>query len=333
MPWVIFLVSAAILTFASMQLSKYGDAIAIRTRLGGMFIGTLLIAGATSLPELLTTINSVSLGLPELAAGNILGSNMFNMLILAILDLMHYKRRILRKAAMKHALTGSLTVMLIALGVFFIMADLPQRLKLGSFVVGLDSLTLIIAYIFAMSLISKQSRRQSTVQHVEAIPDDVPKLWVSLVGFALAVTALIIVTPWMVSASADIAELTGLGTTFIGSTLVAFVTSISELVTTISAARIGADDMAIGNLFGSNMFNMMALGLTDLFFVGGAFLAVVDSSFLLIGMLGLIMTVLGLIGNLARIERRFLFIEIDALLLILIYIGGMALLYIRGITP
>ena len=91
--------------------------------------------------------------------------------------------------------------------------------------------------------------------------------------------------------------------------------------------------MAIGNLFGSNMFNMMALGLTDLFFVGGAFLAVVDSSFLLIGMLGLIMTVLGLIGNLARIERRFLFIEIDALLLILIYIGGMALLYIRGITP
>ncbi len=333
MPWVIFLVSAAILTFASMQLSKYGDAIAIRTRLGGMFIGTLLIAGATSLPELLTTINSVSLGLPELAAGNILGSNMFNMLILAILDLMHYKRRILRKAAMKHALTGSLTVMLIALGVFFIMADLPQRLKLGSFIVGLDSLTLIIAYIFAMSLISKQSRRQSTVQHVEAIPDDVPKLWVSLVGFALAVTALIIVTPWMVSASADIAELTGLGTTFIGSTLVAFVTSISELVTTISAARIGADDMAIGNLFGSNMFNMMALGLTDLFFVGGAFLAVVDSSFLLIGMLGLIMTVLGLIGNLARIERRFLFIEIDALLLILIYIGGMALLYIRGITP
>jgi len=137
----------------------------------------------------------------------------------------------------------------------------------------------------------------------------------------------------MVSASADIAEITGLGTTFIGSTLVAFVTSISELVTTISAARIGADDMAIGNLFGSNMFNMLALGLTDLFFVGGAFLGFVDTSFLLIGMLGLIMTVLGLIGNLARIERRFLFIEIDALLLILIYFGGMVLLYVRGITP
>ena len=333
MPWVLFFISAAIITFASMQLSKYGDAIAIRTRLGGMFIGTLLIAGATSLPELLTTINSVTQGLPELAAGNILGSNMFNMLILAILDLLHYKRRILRKAAMKHALSGSLAVMLIALGVFFIMADISQKIQLGSFVVGLDSLILIVAYIFAMSLISKQSRSPVSTQAPEAIPNDVPKLWISLVGFGLAAGALIIVTPWMVSASADIAEITGLGTTFIGSTLVAFVTSIAELVTTISAARIGADDMAIGNLFGSNMFNMLALGLTDLFFVGGAFLGIVDSSFLLIGMLGLIMTVLGLIGNLARIERRFLFIEIDALLLILIYLGGMALLYVRGITP
>ncbi len=333
MPWVTFLISAAIITFAAMQLAKYGDAIAIRTRLGGMFIGTLLIAGATSLPELLTTINAIQKGLPELAAGNILGSNMINILFLAVLDLMHHQKRILRKAAMKHALTGSLAVMLIALAVFFIVANIPLKIAIGSFSLGLDSITLIVAYIFSLSLIQKQSKLQAKSAVMGPIPNDVPKLWVSIAGFTLAAVALVIVTPWMVSASADIAELTGLGTTFIGSTLVAFVTSIPELVTTLSAARIGADDMAISNLFGSNMFNIFTLGLSDLFYSGGRFIATVDPSFVIVGMLGLIMTILGLIGNLARIEKRIFFIEIDALLLILIYIGGMALLYIRGITP
>jgi cation:H+ antiporter len=88
--------------------------------------------------------------------------------------------------------------------------------------------------------------------------------------------------------------------------------------------------MAIGNLFGSNMFNMFALGLSDLFYLGGRFIGVIDESFLLVGMLGLIMTVLGLVGNLARLERRILFLELDALALIVLYIGGMWLLYLSS---
>ena len=83
---------------------RYGDVIAVRTRVGGMFIGVLLLAGATSLPEVLTTISSISQGVPNMAAGNLLGSNLFNMFLLAILDLLHRKDRILRKAALKHAL-------------------------------------------------------------------------------------------------------------------------------------------------------------------------------------------------------------------------------------
>jgi cation:H+ antiporter len=137
----------------------------------------------------------------------------------------------------------------------------------------------------------------------------------------------------MVSASAEIAEITGLGTTFVGTTLVAIVTSLPEMVTTIAAVRIGADDMAIGNLFGSNLFNMFAIGLTDMFYLQGRFLGIIDPAFLLVGMLGLLMTGMGLIGNLARLERRVLFIELDALALIAIYFAGLWLLYLRGVTP
>jgi cation:H+ antiporter len=92
--------------------------IAVRTRLGGMFVGVLLMAGATSLPEVLTAISSINQGVPNLAAGNLFGSNMFNMFLLAVLDLVHRKERLLRKAALKHALSGSLTVFLIGLVVF-----------------------------------------------------------------------------------------------------------------------------------------------------------------------------------------------------------------------
>ncbi len=330
MVWVIFIVSAALIVLAATQLAKYGDIIAIRTRLGGMFIGILLLAGATSLPEVLTTISSLSQGVPNLAAGNLMGSNLFNMFLLAILDLLNRKQRILRKAALKHALTGSLTVFMIGLAVFFMLADIEVQIGW----VGLDSIIILLAYIASVALIQRsQLRIPGQASEKIEVPAGTPPLWQGLAGFGLAALGLVIVTPWMVQSSADIAEITGLGTTFVGTTLVAIVTSLPELVTTITAIKLGADDMAIGNLFGSNMFNMFALGLTDVFYLQSRFLGIIDPAFLLVGMLGLLMTGLGLIGNLARLERRVLFIELDALLLILVYFSGLWLLYVRGVTP
>ena len=135
------------------------------------------------------------------------------------------------------------------------------------------------------------------------IPTDTPSLRHGIIGFIAAAGALIFITPVMVSSSNEIAELTGLGATFVGSTLVALVTSLPELVTTIAAIKIGANDMAIGNLLGSNMFNVFAVGLTDFFYTQGRFLAVIDPSFVLVGTLGLLMTGMALIGNLAKLER------------------------------
>lgn len=339
MVWLEFFISAALITFASFQLARYGDVIGLRTPLGGMFAGTLLLATATSLPELLTTISAVRSGLPDLAAGNLFGSNMFNMLLLAVLDMMHTRRRLGRKTAEKHALAGSLTVLLMSLAIFFLVANLPYSLHLGSLTLGLDGIAMLAAYFFAMSVLRRQSRQPSALQasadgSVQTeLPENLPSLKTAVLWFAAATLLLVLVTPRMVASSGQIAEITGLGATFIGSTLVAFITSLPEMVTTVTAARAGADDLAIGNLFGSNMFNMFSLGLADIFMVGGRFFSAIDPSFLLIATLGLLMTVFGLIGTLARLERKFLFIELDALILVLVYFGGMALLYSRGIAP
>lgn len=326
MVWLIFILTAAGIVIAANQLAKYGDVIALRTGLGGMFIGVLLMAGATSLPEVLTSISSLQQNTPNLAAGNMLGSNTFNMFLLAIIDLANRKQRILRKAAFKHAVTGSLTVLMIGLAVFFMLADID--LKIGP--VGVDSLILIAVYIVAVRLIHHENAPASHHTEKVAVPEGTPALWKGILGFTIAAAALVVITPIMVSNANKIAESTGLGTTFIGTTLVALVTSLPELVTTMAAVKIGAADMAIGNLFGSNMFNMFALGLTDFFYPQGRFLAAIDPAFLLIGIIGLLLTSLGLIGNLVKLEKRAWFIEIDALVIFLFYLGSLWLLYVRA---
>lgn len=327
MTWVVFFGASLLIVLVAGKLADFGDAIAIRTGLGRMFIGMLLLAAATSLPELLTTINSIQIGVPNLAAGNLFGSNTFNMFLLAIIDLAFFRQRLLRGAAMRHALSGSLTMLMIGLVLFFISANIDLRIGW----VGVDSLLVIGFYAVAIYLLQKDAAAAPASAGEVVDLTGVPSLLKAGIGFALATLALVLITPYLVRSANEIAVITGLGTTFVGTALVATVTSLPELVATIAAVRIGASDMAIGNLFGSNLFNMFALGLADVFFTQGRFLAVIDPAFLMVGLLGLVMTGMGLVGNLARLERRFLFIEIDALLLILTYIAGMWLLYSRGV--
>ncbi len=325
MVWLEFLAASAILVAAATQLAKFGDVIAIRTKLGGMFIGALLLAGATSLPELLTTINSLGQNVPDLAAGNMFGSNMFNMFMLAILDLAYPRQRILRQVAEKHALIAGLAILVMGMAILSIQLD--QVWQLGW--VGLDSLLLMVVYVGGIRLL--QGNNPPPASDASDLDPKLPPLWQALLGFGATALVLVLVSPWLVSSSARIAEITGLGTGFVGILLVGIITSLPELVTTVAAIQIGAYDLAIGNLFGSNLFNMFSLGLTDLFLTSGRFLGAIAPQFALVGMLGLIMTTLGLIGNLARLERRVLWLEVDALLLLLVYIGGLWLLYTLGI--
>ncbi len=324
MVWLQFSLAAVVVVIAAIKLAQYGDVIAVRTGLSGFFIGTLLIAGSTSLPELLAAISAISQGEPNLAAGGMFGSTMFNMFILAILDLLHQQARILRRVAVTHALTASLTNLLAGLAVFFILADID--FKVGW--LGVDSLLMVAVYVGGVRLIQgKGSGGGPTV-----IDDPrVPSLRRSLIGFALSTGVLILITPVVVRNANQIASQTGLSTGFIGATLLAFVTSLPELVTTIAAIRLGAYDLAVGNLFGSNLFNMFTLGLSDVFFTSGRFLGAIDPNLALAGLLGLLLTSLGLIGNLARVERRLIFVELDAFLIIVGYLAGMVFLYLRGI--
>ena len=329
MPWLLFLVSSAIVVYAAIKLAEYGDIISVRTGLGGLLVGTILLAGATSLPELTASISSFRLGLPDLAAGNFFGSNMVNVAILAFIDLISVNVPVLRTHAITQTLTAALAALLTVVAVIFVLADVS--LVIGW--ISLESLLLIGLYFGGVWLVQKEGKLAGgAAAQPELVPtEEFPSLRRGLVGFAVAATVLILVVPVLVQATSDIAEITGLGSSFVGPALLALVTSLPELFSSLAAVRLGAVELAVGNLFGSSVFNMLAIGIADFFYLEGSFLNSISNDFALVGLLAVLLTLMALIGNIARIERRILFIELDAALIIIVYLLGMYLLYMRNV--
>ncbi len=329
MVWIKFIFFAAIVVIAAVKLAEYGDIIAVRTKLGGLFVGTIFLAAATSLPELIAAMSSFRLGEPNLAAGNFFGSNMVNVLLLALIDLVIFRVPLLRKVAVSHAVTAALATILMTVAVFAVLSDMD--ITIGW--VGLDSILLIVMYFVGIWLIQRENNGPSAAPGPAAvtIAPGFPTLKVGLIGFAVAAGFLMAAVPQLVRSSTEIADITGLGTGFVGTALLSIVTSLPELVAAITAIRIGAFDMAVGNLFGSSVFNMLALGISDFFYIDGALLADIDPAFAMVGLIGILLMNMALIGNLARVERKFLFIELDALAIIIVYLLGMYFLFVRGI--
>jgi cation:H+ antiporter len=152
----------------------------------------------------------------------------------------------------------------------------------------------------------------------------------ALIGFTVMSLAILLAAPVLAYSAKNIAEITGLSTSFVGTTLVAIATSLPELVTSLAAVRIGAFDLAVGNLFGSNAFNMAALFVADLAYSKGAVLAGVRTSHVITALLVVLLMSVAAMGIVYRAEKRFIFVEPDSYLLIISYLFGIGLLFSLG---
>jgi cation:H+ antiporter len=327
-PWLIFLLSSIVVVISAYKLAEYGDVVAVRTNLGGLIVGTIFLAGATSLPELIASISAFSKGVPDLAAGNFFGSNMVNVLLLAVVDLINYQVPLMRRMAITHTLTAVLSMLLMVLAIIFIMGDIDVTIGW----VGVDSIILILLYFGGIWLLQQESRGSAGASQAPPVivDDKFPSLRVGIIGFAVSALVLGMVVPQLVSASTSIADMTGLGNSFVGTAFLSVVTSLPELLAALAAVRLGAFDLAVGNIFGSSVFNMLGLGIADFFYLEGRFLGAIDPEFALVGLLSLLLTIMALLANLARVERRILFIELDSAGIILVYLAGMYLLFIHS---
>lgn len=333
MIWIIFALSAATIIIAGTKLSRDGDRIAEYTGLGRLWIGVVLLSTATSLPEVFTTMSAGWLNEPDLAAGDLFGAGLSNMLTLGLIDLFHRQKQVWQQAALGHALTAALAMALTGLAAFFVLV----KINVSHAGVGLGSITLFILYILGMRLVFRQEdmeRRQREqavlVDGSTAKKDAVSRraeLRRAAISFSLGALALLAAAPFLAWSAGRIADETGTSATFIGTSLVAITTSLPELVTAIAAVRLGAFDLAVGNLFGSNAFNMAAFLFADLAYRDGSLLSNVSPAHALTALWSILMINIGLMGIIYRAEKRFMLIEPDSLLMIVSYGLGLWLLF------
>jgi len=335
--WLGFLASAAAVVVAGTRLARCGDAIAARTRLGHLWVGSVFLAAATSLPELVTDIAAVRFKALDLAAGDLFGSSMANMLILAVLTLLPVGVGLFRRAALDHVLSGALAVALSAIAAAVLVIRPPAEI----FGVGVGSGLLLIVYLFGTQAIFRHSvtaRRAAAVEEMSVPPrpeveDGTERaegrraLRQAIVGFLVASVAILVAAPLFAGAAKRLAELSGLGATFFGTLLVGVSTSLPEFVTSLAAIRMKAFDLAVGNLFGSNAMNMAIFVPLDLVSRRGPVLAVASQVHAVSALTAIVLMSIGIAAIVQRAKKRFAALESGALAMVVVYLLGLWLVY------
>lgn len=305
--WLQLLLCLAVIGYAGYFLSRYGDIIAEKSGISASWVGLILLSTATSLPELVTGISSVTFAnAPNIAVGDVLGSTVFNLAILVLLDALYKRETLYSRAAQGHILSASLGAMLIAFAGFSLLLD-QAGLSPALGHIGIYSPFIVLVYLVAMRAVYSYERRilsEYTEESAERYPD--ATLRSAIKGYAWAALAVVAAGCWLPFVAKDISDLMGWGQSFVGTLLVAAVTSAPEAAVTISALRIGALDMAIANLLGSNLFDIIILSIDDLFYIEGPLLAHVDASHALTAFTAVMMSSLVAVGFIFRPQGRVL---------------------------
>ncbi|TSA51719.1 sodium:calcium antiporter [archaeon] len=326
--WIIFLLCSLAIVLAGVRLAKFGDAIGKRSGIGQGWIGLLFLATITSVPELTTTVTGAAINVPNIAIGNALGSNLFNVVIIAVVDIMLLGRGpFLRKVKSYHIVSGGAAILLTTLVIFGISV-FPDVQIIG---ISPFSLAILVLYVFAVFLLFRVEKREGEVEEGDEATLSLRR---AIVGFAASAGAIIDAGIFLIHASKNIAGGSALSGSFIGAILVAIVTSLPELATSIGALRIGAYDMIMGNLFGSNMFNILTIFFADIAFRRGSLFASLGgeaSDQLMIALLGIAIMTIAIIGIAYRSKRRVLGMGVDAMFLLIIYLISTSLIVLRGI--
>ncbi|MCC5911217.1 MAG: sodium:calcium antiporter [Clostridiaceae bacterium] len=329
--YLLFIFSAVLVIIAATKLSEYGDVIASKTKLGHGIVGGVLIAAATSLPEFVTSITSALIGAPDIAIGNAYGSNTFNIMILALVDVFHGQGPLLMKVKMNHILAAMLGILLAALGAMGILMAQVGGIDLQVGRVNVVSLVIFAIYLYGSILIVRYENKKTKKEppkDVDTVEDPVTPLNKAIVGFGVA-CAIIIWAGMTLSQTGDvIAVRTGLGHTFVGTLLIAATTSLPELVTSLAAIKIGAYDMAVGNVFGSNIFNMLVIVVTDVVYYQDSMFSVINIDHTITAMAAIILSCIAVIGLFYRSQRTFFTVGWDAVFILIVYVFSIYLIFI-----
>jgi len=312
----VFLASAVLVMFCGAKLAVYGDALATLTGWGRLFVGSLLVALATSLPELSTNISAVQLDPPnpELAVGNVFGANMLNMFTLSAVALAFGGKRFLVQVAPEQ---GYLIVVAVVLtGAAILFGAIQWGANVGE--VGISSVILIVLFVAGMWWVYKN--RPADDDEAEEDPGmTLGKAWGM---FGLVSLGVVIAGFFLAWSTDEIADITGIASSTLGILLVSLVTTMPEASSTIAAARIGAMDLGVAGLYGSCAFNVTIMFYADPFFREGVLGNNTETAHFVAGGVAVGLMVAGLVLVLARNRVKSVVANVALALMATTYIVG-----------
>ena len=340
--WLQLAGAAAFILVASNFLAKSADVIAFKTGLGRAFIGVILLATATSLPELGTGVSAIALfDEADLAAGDAFGSNLFNLLIIGLLDLYWRNGPILNSVSITAAVVGALGMAVIALAAIGMLIH-SSTTAMSSWPVSPASVVTLIVFLIAMYLIYRfeQRPRGAGDRGEEEAQRDTPEngehqyadasFSRASVTYLLAAAVVVGAAVFLSYTGEQIAEEMGWEASFVGTQFLAFSTSLPELAASFAAIRINAPELAITGVLGSNLFNMgFILFMDDLALAGAPLLGNVSSIHPLTAVIAILMTAVVIVAVLNRGRSRpSRYWTGEALLLIGLYAAASALVFL-----
>lgn len=224
--------------------------IANKFKIPQLIIGLTIVAMGTSAPEAAVSISAALKGSAEITIGNIVGSNILNILIILGLTAV-----ITPVAVAKSTIRVDIPFML-GISALLLIQGLDGSITL------LDGIVLLVVFAGYLTYLVINARKNPEQLEEERIKNQ--SIWMCLLWTAIGLVAIILGSNFSVDAASNIARILGLSERFIGLTIVALGTSLPELVTSVMAARKGNADIAIGNIVGSNIFNILfVVGLSS----------------------------------------------------------------------
>lgn len=332
----VFGVAASVIWLAGTSLAIAAEEISDRRRLGKALMGLVFLAGATELPEIVTTLVAAVNNHGDLLLNNMFGGIALQTALLAVADasavhvaITHYPRKT------TPILEGMLLILILAvLHAVILIGDIPLFGHLG-----LASVVLAGLYVWAILLLRRTDTKSGWKPvEIPPIPEGTRAGGIRLsmakvterslyIRFATASLAILVFGVALVFTAERIAAQTGLGNSFIGATLLAGSTSLPELSTTIMAVRLHSYTMAISNIFGSNLIMTLLILPADILYLPGPLLQQADTSAVLALVCGTVVTVIYVIGLLVRGRRRILGMGYDSFAVLLIYLFTVAILF------
>lgn len=330
--WLQFAACILLIGFAGVKLSRYGDVLAEKTGMGGTWIGLVLMASVTSLPELITGVSAVTLAnAPNIAVGNVLGACVMNLLMIVVLDFLQRGESVYTRASHGHILAAGFGVVLLAfVGFNLLLGDRAVGVSLGH--VGLYAPVIFLLYLISMRTLFRYERQQQD-EYVEERAARYPDMTLTqaAVRYAMAAAVVILAALWLPFVGNALAAAMGWHKTFVGTIFVALATTTPELVVTVAALRLGALNMAIANLFGSNLFNLALLAVDDLLFLPGPLLSYVNPVHAVSAFSAIAMTGAAIVGLLYRPPGRlFRTVGWASMFLFSVYLMNTYVLYLHG---